>query len=142
MTMTDCLKWHKSINERGYGQVWIKGKRFKAHRAAWIAIHGEIPAGFVIDHKCHNEAAAAGLCSGGVTCEHRACVNVEHLQLATTSQNILAGMHSIDIKASCPKGHSYRNENNVMVRKSGKRECAACNRVRANAAYARKLVGA
>ena len=137
--MTTCEQWTKSINERGYGQAWIHGKKYKAHRAIWIDANGEIPEGMVVDHKCHNEAAKAGECAGGATCTHRACVNLEHLQLVSQSENILSGMHSIDVKECCPKGHSYKDERNIMVRKNGKRECAECNRQRANAVYARRL---
>jgi len=101
--------------------------------------NGPIPEGFVLDHICHNEAAAKGECAGGATCSHRACVNLDHLQLVSQSENILSGMHSIDVKECCPKGHSYKDERNIMIRKSGKRECAECNRQRANAVYARRL---
>lgn len=43
----------------------------RAHRYAWERSRGPIPDGKVIDHVCWN----------------RACVNVEHLRLATTAQN-------------------------------------------------------
>lgn len=139
MTMSKCIQWHKSLNDRGYGQEFYNGKNTKAHRAEWMRVNGSIPEGFVLDHICHNEAAKAGECAGGWTCKHRACVNLEHLQLVSQSENVLSGMHSIDVKESCPKGHSYKDERNIMIRKSGKRECAECNRQRANAVYARRL---
>jgi len=139
MTMSKCIQWHKSLNDRGYGQEFYNGKNTKAHRAEWMRVNGSIPEGFVLDHICHNEAAAKGECAGGATCSHRACVNLDHLQLVSQSENILSGMHSIDVKESCPKGHSYKDERNIMIRKSGKRECAECNRQRANAVYARRL---
>lgn len=139
MTMSKCIQWHKSLNERGYGQEFYNGKNTKAHRAEWMRANGPIPEGFVLDHICHNEAAKNGECAGGATCSHRACVNLDHLQLVSQSENILNGLHSIDVKESCPKGHSYKDERNIMIRKSGKRECAECNRQRANAVYARRL---
>jgi hypothetical protein len=95
----------------------------------------------VLDHTCHNEAAQRGECAGGWTCEHRACVNLDHLRLVSPSENVLAGNHSIDTKTSCPKGHSYKDERNIMIRKSGKRECAECNRQRATANYLLSKVG-
>lgn len=140
--MTNCEIWQKSKTEKGYGQQWVDGKRWRAHRLAWFEAYGEIPAGFVIDHICHNEAAARGECAGGITCEHRACVNLEHLELVKQSANVSRGLWCIDVKQNCPKGHSYKDVRNIMVRKDGKRECAECNRIRAKASYARKqLVG-
>ena len=137
MTMSDCIIWHKSKNEKGYGRDFLNGRNTKAHRAAWIRAFGEIPDGLVVDHICHNEAALRGECNGGYECKHRTCVNLEHLRLVTPSQNVLAGMHSIDVKLACPRGHSYRDERNIMIRASGKRECAECNRIRARATYAK-----
>lgn len=135
MTMSECVIWHKCKNEKGYGQEFLNGKNTKAHRAVWIRAYGEIAKGMVIDHICHNEAAAKGECAGGVTCLHRACVNLDHLRMTTSSDNVLSGIWGIDTKATCPKGHDYRDENNIMVRKSGKRECAQCNRERASMNY-------
>jgi hypothetical protein len=138
MTMTDCTVWHKSKQDTGYGQVWKDGKRWRAHRLVWSEAFGEIPEGAIIDHTCHNEAAARNECEGGISCKHRACVNLNHLRIANASENILGGTHSIGNKLSCPQGHSYKNERNIMIRKNGKRECAECNRQRANAVYARR----
>jgi len=134
-----CLPWHKSLNEHGYGQTFVDGKHAKAHRAVWAEANGPIPEGMVIDHKCHNEAANAGECAGGFTCSHRACVNLDHLQLISQSENILLGLHSIDVKEACPQGHSYNDKRNIMIRKSGKRECAECNRSRSRMVWATRL---
>src|SRR5690606_16828984 len=41
------------------------------HRYVWESVNGPIPEGLVVDHICHN----------------RACVNAEHLRLATRAQN-------------------------------------------------------
>lgn len=138
IVMSECIKWHKSLNERGYGQEFYKGKNTKAHRAEWMKVNGPIPEGYVLDHTCHNEALAKGECKGG-PCEHRSCVNLDHLRLVSQSENILAGLHSIDVKESCPKGHSYKEVKNILIRKDGKRECAECNRIRARATWANRL---
>lgn len=138
--MTDCIIWHKSIRDTGYGQTWFRGKIMKAHKVEWIKAYGDIPKGFVVDHVCHNEAVERGECEGGVTCIHRACINPEHLRLVTQQENVMAGIHSIDNRSHCNQGHPFIKEN-IMVRKNGKRECAECNRVRARANYAKKKVG-
>ena len=122
--MSDCIIWEKFINENGYGQTFFQGKVTRAHRAAWIKAHGLIPKGLVLDHTCHNPKE----CEGGVTCIHRACVNVDHLRLITQQENVMAGRHNIDNRSHCNQGHPFIKEN-IMVRKNGKRECAACRKV-------------
>lgn len=66
-----CLVWTGNLGGSGYGRINVNGKRMKAHRYAWERVNGPIPEGLMIDHMCFN----------------RACVNVEHLRLATRAQN-------------------------------------------------------
>lgn len=69
-----CWLWTASTG-RGYGRFGIlvngKTKIMKAHRIAYSLTNGRIPDGGEIDHRCRN----------------RACVNAEHLRLATHKQN-------------------------------------------------------
>lgn len=135
--MTDCILVKASLATNGYGYLRVNKKSYRAHRGAWVRVNGEIPAGMVIDHICHNEAAKRGECQGGITCVHRACINIDHLRLVTQSENVLAGMHSIDTRSHCNQGHPFIKEN-IMIRKNGKRECAECNRARSRANWAKK----
>ena len=137
--MQECLIWEKPAKTHGYGQTFVDGRIQRPHRVAWEALYGEIPAGKVIDHTCHNEAAAKGECEGG-NCIHKLCYNPNHLRLVTQSENTLAGLHSIDVKATCPQGHDYQNPDNIMIRANGKRECAECNRVRSKNNWLKKKV--
>lgn len=67
----DCLTWTLTKDGNGYAVIYSNGDRLSAHRASWEQSHGLIPDGMVIDHICHN----------------RACVNVDHLRLATRQEN-------------------------------------------------------
>ena len=67
----DCLLWEYSLDSHGYGRVTVNGSRWLAHRHAYAEAHGPIPDGALVDHVCHN----------------RACVNPDHLRLATRQQN-------------------------------------------------------
>lgn len=67
----DCLVWTGATMKAGYGVLKSGGKQVGTHRYAWERVNGTIPEGMVIDHKCWNKA----------------CVKIEHLRLATPSEN-------------------------------------------------------
>ena len=120
--MTDCIESKKGITNNGYSRIRVNDKNIQAHRWAWELVNGQIPDEFVIDHICRN----------------RKCVLPEHLRMVTQQKNIMAGLHNIDNRSHCNQGHPFVKEN-IMIRKSGKRECAECNRIRARANYAKKV---
>ena len=101
----DCLIWTGHKNTAGYGQMVSKRKSILAHRYSWERVNGKIPDGMEIDHKCWNPS----------------CVNIEHLRLATSSQN---GAYRRSAKKIASSG--YRNVNRhkdkwvVVVKKHGK----------------------
>lgn len=67
-----CLVWTGRTTTNGYGSFSLGGRRVRSHRYAWERVNGPIPDGLVIDHVCHNPL----------------CVNVDHLRLATHSENL------------------------------------------------------
>ena len=72
-----CWLWQGAINNRGYGQIRIRGRLWLAHRAHYERAHGPIPAGLVLDHLCRVHA----------------CVNPAHLEAVTDTQNKRRGKH-------------------------------------------------
>lgn len=71
LVWSDCIIWTGGTHPSGHGLMKLRGQMVGAHRYAWEREHGSIPDGMQVDHICHN----------------RACVNVEHLRLATPQQN-------------------------------------------------------
>lgn len=69
--MQDCIEHAGYCNKGGYGCVTYKQKSYLAHRLAWIKVHGEIPEGLLLRHRCDN----------------RKCINVDHLELGTHKDN-------------------------------------------------------
>lgn len=66
-----CWEWRGQKQRQGYGQVGWAGKRYSAHRFAWLIMYGPIPDGQAVCHRCDNPG----------------CVRPDHLYLATAVEN-------------------------------------------------------
>lgn len=100
----DCLIWQSSKSNDGYGFFYTDGHLVMAHRWAFEQEYGPIPEGMQVDHICH----------------HEACVNHEHLRLATPSENSSYRRGS-NYGSTTGVRNVYPNGNRfiVMIRKDG-----------------------
>ncbi len=104
-----------------YGVLTIKYKNYQAHRIIYVLFKGEILKGLEIDHLCRNTL----------------CVNPEHLEAVTHSENMKRGTAHYRVveintkKTHCPKGHEYNKENTYRPKGSlNERHCRECNRIK------------
>lgn len=94
----DCWEWRASTVTNGcgnrYGQFWLRGKRWLAHRAS-LVVHGRASER-ELRNKCVNHL-----------CCNTLCVNPNHLEVCTQSEN-LKYMHYK--QRGNPGGYGYRDE--------------------------------
>jgi len=113
---TPCWEWTGPKDRGGYG--WFQptaGRSARAHRIAFAAMSGPIPAGLTLDHLCRN----------------RACVNPAHLEPVSGKVNTLRGESAPAQnarKTHCEHGHAFTPENTRHTERQ--RFCRACDRAR------------
>lgn len=116
-----CLIPSRFKDGRGYGEFCYRGKKFRAHRVAYMLVNGPIPEGEIIRHKC----------------DVPMCCNPDHLISGTQKQNIRDGIERghqrfhKDHHTHCPMGHPYEGENLRLAydpRGYVFRQCKACQR--------------
>jgi len=123
-----CWLWI-GTRSRGYGHFTLNETRSpeRAHRTAWRLVHGNIPHGIFVLHRCDNPA----------------CVRPDHLYLGTQADNIRDAFRKgrIDTKRAsvvsavkqrvrmqCPNGHEYTSDNTYMD--GNIRSCRVCRNER------------
>lgn len=107
-----CIEWSGWISPGGYGKFKTGGKSVFAHRYAWERFNGPIPDGLVIDHACRNTV----------------CVNVDHLRLATQSENTrnLSGAKANNKHSGARNVGRMGNRWRVRITKDGTTHAFGC----------------
>ena len=85
---TRCWNWKAGTRgENEYGEFWLHGESWQAHRVAWLILKGPIPENTWVLHHCDNKL----------------CINSEHLFL---------GNHQDNMKDAYKKGRLWINGKN------------------------------
>lgn len=110
--MSGCVLWLGAMRQNGYGFLSRGGRTWLAHRLAYEAARGPIPAGMTIDHLCRV----------------RSCINPAHLEPVSRRTNTLRGFGITaqnSRKQTCPRGHNY---NWTTSNGTARRYCWPCQK--------------
>lgn len=104
----DCWNWLGNKCRNGYGQIKAFGKEVLTHRLSYELYNGKIPDGLEVCHKCDN----------------RACINPDHLFVATHQENmrdmIQKGRKKTTPKGTPSKTRGIKSKQSIQVRVMGK----------------------
>lgn len=89
-----CWLW-RGATRNGYGR-WRKAN---AHRIAYELVHGQIPEGLLVRHKC----------------DVRACCNPHHLEIGTCGDNMADCVERGRIAAGAKNGHTTLREDQIAA---------------------------
>ena len=78
VSKNNCWEWIGAKIKAGYGEFYYKGKPVYAHRFAYELYNDKIPEDLELDHLCRNTI----------------CVNPQHLEPVTHTENLRRGEHN------------------------------------------------
>jgi hypothetical protein len=111
-----CWLWEAHVSKEGYGRFHTPdGRHGWAHRISYELFKGSIPNGLHLDHLCRV----------------RCCVNPDHLEPVTQTENNFRGESHIPknkVKTHCKNGHEFNEKNTYWFsyRDTMHRKCRAC----------------
>jgi hypothetical protein len=117
-----CFIWMGYVHPCGYGMTLVRNAdgsltRY-AHKAAYEYFVGPVPPGLEIDHLCRV----------------RCCVNPDHLEPVTHSENVRRGVGPMlnvirgRLKTHCKRGHLLSGAN-VYIKNGKHRICKTCKKI-------------
>jgi hypothetical protein len=113
VSIDGCWIWNASKLKIGYGLFSNEHRKtVTAHRWIYERTKGAIPPDLIIDHICRNPS----------------CVNPDHLQAITQSNNIKRSLlvKARSARTHCKHGHEFTPENTRYVKGQRGRRCATC----------------
>lgn len=115
----DCWTWTGATSDTGYGLYQAATNRLvRAHRYSYELTVGPIAEGLVIDHLCRNTS----------------CVNPEHLEAVTQTENVRRGLRG-ELHETCPYGHPFKESAHTGGHVRTRRRCGPCMTARSALRY-------
>lgn len=108
-----CWLWQRSLSPDGYGWASLDRRTHQAHRLVYTLTIGPVPEGLVLDHLCRV----------------RHCVNPDHLEPVTGTENLRRGNNANASKTHCKFGHLFDELNTSHQQGANgiQRGCRTCH---------------
>lgn len=112
---SECWEWTAAKTKGGYGRFRDGQRLVVAHRYSYELKYGPIPEGLELDHTCHNSS----------------CVNPDHLEVVTHSENIrrryIAEIKKNNAKRALRLANTKQvEENHVVGQQAAERSDSMC----------------
>jgi HNH endonuclease len=107
--------WTGALTEKGYGQIRIRNKGYRAHRFIYGLLNGPVAEGFDIHHRCRTPA----------------CVNPAHLEALPHADHSRLQIAHNGLKTHCIHDHPFDEANTYFYDGGRRRACKACKDLRA-----------
>lgn len=97
---TGCTIWF-GYTQFSYGRINYNNRLHFPHRLAFEAVHGPVPKGMVLDHRCRL----------------RCCINPDHLEIVSNRENVKRGELPQLVSLRNKKYHSAAKTHRLMLKK-------------------------